>query len=153
MARRTAFSEPGRLITIVPRARPAHARLSIAAGPISSKLRARNSSAEAVDALVEQLRNHLVGSVPPGDPGAARGDDDVDVRLADRVRDGSPDAVRIVGHDRLPRHVVALPARSSTMARPLRSVASVRVSLTVTTEQRVLAGASARWVTWLTPEL
>jgi len=44
MARRTAFSEPGRLMTMVPPASPAQARLSIAAGPISSKLRARNSS-------------------------------------------------------------------------------------------------------------
>jgi len=39
------------------------------------------------------------------------------------------------------------------MARPLRSVSSVRVSLTVTTTQRVLAGASARWATWLTRAL
>ena len=35
IASRTAFSEPGRLMTMVPRARPAQARLSIAAGPIS----------------------------------------------------------------------------------------------------------------------
>ena len=44
MPSRTAFREPGSAMTTLPRAAPATARDNIAAGPISSKLRARNSS-------------------------------------------------------------------------------------------------------------
>lgn len=39
------------------------------------------------------------------------------------------------------------------MARPLVSVASVRVSLTVRTKQPTDAGASALWLVTLTPRL
>ena len=44
MPSRTAAHEPGREMTILPRAAPATARDNIAAGPISSKLSARKSS-------------------------------------------------------------------------------------------------------------
>jgi len=61
---------------------------------------AMEHSREAVHTLLEQRLDRLGRDVPAGEASAPRGDDDVDLRIADPAGDDGADLVDIVGDDR-----------------------------------------------------
>ena len=105
IARRTAFSDPGSMKIAVPRATPAQARESMAALPISCVAERAKELAEAVEPLLEQVRDRFVGAVARRDAGAARRDDRVDA--ADLPEHRLVHVLRIVPEDLALRHDVA----------------------------------------------
>ena len=149
IARRTAFSEPGSENTAV---RADRAGAGAAQHRRRADLREAEHAeqlAEPVDALVEDAGDRLVGAVARGEAGAAGGDHDVD--RAGLFQHEVADDERLVpdeaaAGDRGGRR----PGAALTMASPLVSLASVRVSLMVSTKQAIAAGASRRWSETLT---
>ena len=143
MARRTAASEPGSTKIALRPTVPAVARVSMAAARISSKLSIRNSSPNpsrrfsSRRSTASNVPSREVMPVPP-------------VVMMTRVAASASwrrtQAATRAGSSRtiaVPEIVCPPPSSSARIARPLVSVSSVRVSLTVTTKQATDAGAWA----------
>ena len=115
---------------------PAVARDSIAADPISSKLSMRNSSPKPSRRLSNIDVDRFVRRVALGDAGAAGRDDRARAcRARSRRARASLHLRRLVADDVRDRRRCGRPASSSSaIVRPLVSVSSVRVSLTVSTK-------------------
>ncbi len=130
---------------------PATARLNIAAAPISAKLSMRKSSPKPsrrlvmIPAMASYVLSRDVMPVPPVVMMTSVPGDSAAARTRSRTISGSSRTIS--------RWLTWWPAvvRASKMASPLASLAAVRVSLMVKTEQRTDAGACARCSGTLTP--
>ena len=142
MASRTAFSDPGRATTISPGVSPGTRPAEHRGRADLLEAEHPEQLAEPRQPLVEERVDGFERAVAARDAGAAGRDDDVDAGLLRQLDDerghlAGSSLDEIGGLRRCGRPSV----RSSMMARPPVSVASVRVSLTVMTKQRTAAGA------------